>query len=109
MHQPSLHQAMSRSLILLTGEQKDVSHQSRTKDNVDHAGLSQRLAPWKDKILKKLANSLASVNKILLTALQAMAITAVKVVLWTMPSNTSKQIKELILKQATHMWGRMEL
>jgi hypothetical protein len=41
-------------LTLSTGEQKEQSTLFKTKDNVDHAGLSHQLQQWKEPISLKL-------------------------------------------------------
>merc|ERR1711957_389317 len=46
-----------------TGEPREPSTQSRTKDNVDHAGLSPPPVPLKDTTKSKTVNSSPSPNK----------------------------------------------
>ena len=74
-----------------TGETKEPSMMSRTKDNADHAGLSQLLLPLKvptilsttDSILFQSNNSLIAIRE---------STTDAKVDLWTTLSNTLKLI-----------------
>jgi hypothetical protein len=54
------------SLTQLTGELKELLIQLKTKDNVDHAGLSQPLLPLKENTLLRLENSFLSLNNNLL-------------------------------------------
>ena len=67
------------------------------------AGLSVQQDHWKDNTSRKLESSSLSVNRTLLTALEAMATMAAREGLWITHSSTSKQIKESILRQATRI------
>ena len=67
------------------------------------AGLSVQQDHWRDNTSKKLESSSLSVNRTLLTALEAMATMAAREGLWITHSSTSKQIKESILRQATRI------
>lgn len=63
-----LSQDMNLKLTQLIGELKELFHQLKTKDNVDHAGHSQLQEPQKDYTLLKLDNQKNSQNKLQLIA-----------------------------------------
>jgi hypothetical protein len=44
---------LPKSLLLLTGELKELSQMLKIKDNVDHAGLSLPPEEWKELWLSK--------------------------------------------------------
>ena len=67
------------------------------------AGLSVQQDHWKDNTSRKLESSSLSVNRTLLTALEAMATMAAREGLWITHSSISKEIKESILRQATRI------
>ena len=71
------------------------------------AGLSVQQDHWKDNTSRKLESSSLSVNRTLLTALEAMATMAAREGLWITHSSISKQIKDSILRQATRIRVRM--
>ena len=67
------------------------------------AGLSVQQDHWKDNTSRKLESSSLSVNRTLLTALEAMATMVAREGLWITHSSISKQIKDSILRQATRI------
>ena len=78
-------------------------HSSVSQVSAVLAGLSVQQDHWKDNTSRKLESSSLSVNRTLLTALEAMATMAAREGLWITHSSISKQIKESILRQATRI------
>jgi len=76
------------SLILSTGELKEPSLQLKTKDNVDHAGLSPPLVPLKELNSLKLENLLHTLNNNSLIAHHPSEMKVAMEDLWTKLSNT---------------------
>ena len=76
------------SLILSTGELKEPSLQLKTKDNVDHAGLSPPLVPLKELNSLKLENLLPTQNNNSLIAQHPSEMKVAMEDLWTKLSNT---------------------
>ena len=76
------------SLILSTGELKEPSLQLKTKDNVDHAGLSPPLVPLKELNSLPLENLLHTLNNNSLIAHHPSEMKVAMEDLWTKLSNT---------------------
>jgi hypothetical protein len=79
------------SLTVSTGELKEPSLQLKTKDNVDHAGLSPPLVLLKELNSLPLVNLLHYLNNNSLIAQHPSETKAAMEVLWTKLSNTLKQ------------------